>query len=166
MKTIKAVIALALCAVAPLPLLADERPNRDNKNYQVVSFDEQLKFDPAAGKGSLDGNVVLTGKYSDKGTRHEDFTVVGANKDGTEAYITITGTITASQGTMTLTAIGTIHFTSQGFYSVEGPESIVGGTGAYANARGKGNFIATQDNNGGSAPPHVVGTFEALMSNP
>ncbi|MDQ6809613.1 MAG: hypothetical protein M3Z64_09360 [Verrucomicrobiota bacterium] len=165
MKTsIQAVIALALCAVAPLPSRADERPNRDNKNYQVVSFDEQItSFDGK--KGSLDGNVVLAGKYNDKGTRHEDFTVVGANKDGSEAYITITGTITASQGTMTLTAIGTIHFTSQGFYYVEGPESIVGGTGAYANSRGKGSFIATQDNTAAPAP-RVVGTFEALMSNP
>jgi hypothetical protein len=162
--TIKAVIAVALYAVAPLAVRADDHPNRDNKNYQAVGFDEQItSFDGK--KGSLDGNIVLEGKYNDKGTRHEDFIVVGANKDGTEAYITITGTITASQGTMTLTAIGTIHFTSQGFYYVEGPESIVGGTGAYANARGKGNFIATQDNNGGSAPPHVVGTFEALMSN-
>ncbi|MFN2476118.1 MAG: hypothetical protein ABR526_07255, partial [Chthoniobacterales bacterium] len=117
--TIKAVIALALCAVAPLPVHADDRPNRDNKNYQLVSFDERIPVF-ANGKGSLDGNVVLAGKYNDKGTRHEDFVVVGQNKDGTEAYITITGTITASQGTMTLTAIGTIHVTSQGFYYAEG----------------------------------------------
>lgn len=166
MKTmIKAVIALALCALAPLSVMADEHPDRDNKNYQLVSFNESITtFDGKAGKGSLDGAVVLAGKYNDKGTRHEDFTVVGANKDGTEAYLTITGTIRASQGTMTLTATGTLHFTSDGFYYVEGPESIVGGTGAYANARGKGSFVATQDNTT-AGPPQVVGTFEALMSN-
>ena len=161
---IKTIATCALCAFAPLPLLADEHPDRDNKSYQLVSFNERITgFDQATGKGSLDGDVVLAGKYNDKGTRHEDFTVVGANKDGTEAYITVTGTITASQGTMTLTATGTIHFVSDAYYYVEGPESIVGGTGAYANARGKGSFVTTQDNTVG--PPQAVGTFEALMSN-
>jgi hypothetical protein len=162
--TIKAVIALALCAVAPLPLRADEHPDRDNKNYQLVSFNEAITSFDGSSKGSLDGAVVLAGKYNDKGTRHEDFTVVGANKDGSQVYITATGTITAAQGTMRLMASGTIHFSPDGAFAyVEGPESIVGGTGAYANARGKGTFVATQDNTVG--PPAVVGTFEALMSN-
>jgi hypothetical protein len=156
------IATLALCAFAPLPLLADEHPNRDDKNYQLVSFTEYFTaFDGT--RGSLDGNVVLAGKYNDKGTRHEDFTVTGANKDGSEVYIAITGTITTSQGTMELKATGTIHFTSGEFAYVEGPESITGGTGAYANVRGKGSFVTTQD--GAGDPYQIVGTFEAKMSN-
>jgi hypothetical protein len=159
---IKIITVIALCAFAPLSVWADEHPDRDNKNYQLVSFTESFtSFDGT--KGSLDGNVVLAGKYNDKGTRHEDFTIIGANKDGTEVYITVTGTITTSQGTMSLKATGTIHFTSAEFAYVEGPESIIGGTGAYANARGKGSFVTTQD--GAGDPYQIVGTFEALMSN-
>lgn len=158
---IKTIAVIALCAFAPLSIWADEHPDRDHKDYQLVSFTESFSsFDGT--KGSLDGNVVLAGKYNDKGTRHEDFTVVGANKDGSEVYLTVTGTITTSKGTMLMKATGTIHFTSGDFSYVEGPESIVGGTGAYANARGKGSFVASQDGEG--APYQIVGTFEAHMS--
>jgi hypothetical protein len=155
MKTmIKAVIAVALCAIAPLPLKAQANSASD---YQVVSFTEHFtSFDGA--KGSLDGTVVLAGKYNDKGTRHEDFTVIGANKDGSEVYITVTGTITASAGTMSLIATGTIHFVSDEFAYVEGAESITGGTGAYADASGKGSFVASQD--GAGDPFQIVGTFK------
>jgi uncharacterized protein with beta-barrel porin domain len=159
---IKTIAVIALCAFAPLSTWADEHPDRDNKNYQLVSFTESFSsFDGT--KGSLDGSVVLTGKYNDKGTRHEDFTIIGANKDGSEVYLTVTGTITTSQGTMLMKATGTIHFTSGDFAYVEGPESIIGGTGAYADARGKGSFVTTQDQ--GGAPYQIVGTFEAQMSN-
>jgi hypothetical protein len=158
---IKTIAVIALCAFAPLSIWADEHPDRDNKDYQLVSFTESFtSFDGT--KGSLDGHVVLAGKYNDQGTRHEDFTVIGANKDGSEVYLTVTGTITTSQGTMLLKANGTIHFTSDRFAYVEGPESIVGGTGAYANARGKGSFVTTQDGEG--APYQIVGTFEARMN--
>jgi phage gp45-like len=150
MKTMmKAVIAFALCAVAPLSLKADN-------DRLVVSFTEHFtSFDGT--KGSLDGNVVLAGKYNDKGTRHEDFTVIGSNKDGSEVYLTVTGTITASQGTISLHASGTIHFVSKTIAFVEGPESITGGTGAYAKATGKGSFTASQDMAGD--PYQIVGTF-------
>jgi len=163
MKPIKTIAVIALCAFAPLSTWADEHPDRDNKDYQLVSFAESFSsFDPNTGKGSLDGHVVLAGKYNDQGTRHEDFTIVGQNKDGSEVYLTVTGTITTSKGTMSLKATGTIHFTSGEFAYVEGPESIVGGTGDYANARGKGSFVTTQDQ--GGAPYQIVGTFEAKMN--
>lgn len=159
----KIIAVIALGALAPLSVRADEHPDRDNKNYQLVSFTEAFTSFDGTTKGSLDGNVVLTGKYNDKGTRHEDFTIIGANKDGSEVYLVVTGTITTSKGTMLMKATGTIHFTSGDFAYVEGPESIIGGTGAYANARGKGSFVTTQD--GAGAPYQVVGTVEMLMSN-
>jgi hypothetical protein len=157
MKTmIKEVIALLLCLVAPWPLSAAGNDDASN-DRQLVSFTEYFTgFDGT--KGSLDGLVVLAGKYNDRGTRHEDFTVVGANADGSEVYITVTGKITTSQGTMSLAANGTIHFVSDEFAYIEGSESITGGTGAYANANGKGSFVASQDGDGN--PYQVVGTFK------
>lgn len=150
---IKAVMAVAFCAIALLPLKA---ANSAGNDYQLVSFTEYFTgFDGT--KGSLDGNVVLAGKYNDRGTRHEDFTVIGANKDGSEVYLTVTGTIKTPAGTMSLAATGTIHFVSDEFAYVEGTESITGGTGAYANASGKGSFIASQD--GAGNPYQIVGTF-------
>ena len=153
--TINQVIALVLCLVAPLPLKADKKDF--SNDHQLVSFTEYFTgFDGT--KGSLDGNVVLAGKYNDSGVRHEDFTVVGANADGSEVYITVTGKITTSLGTMSLAANGTIHFVSGEFAFVEGSESITGGTGAYEKASGKGSFIASQD--GAGNPYQVVGTFK------
>ncbi|MDQ6809636.1 MAG: hypothetical protein M3Z64_09475 [Verrucomicrobiota bacterium] len=148
-RIIKAVLATALCAVAPLSVKADS-------DRLVVSFTEHFSaFDGT--KGQLDGDVALAGKYNDKGTRHEDFVVTGANKDGSEVYINITGTIMATQGTIALQACGTIHFKTDKIAYVEGPESIIGGTGAYVDASGKGSFIASQDMAG--APNQIVGTF-------
>lgn len=149
-KIIKAIIALALGVIAALPLKAGAADE-----FLLVSFTESFtSFDGM--KGSLDGNVVLAGKYNDKGTRHEDFVVTGANKDGSLVTIAVTGKITTSKGTISLKATGTIHFTSNEFAYVEGPESITGGTGAYANATGKGSFITTQDQAGD--PYQIVGT--------
>ncbi len=151
-----AVLALA-AVIIPTSVRADDRSDRDSRQFEVVSFVEHFSsFDGT--NGTLDGDVVLAGKFNDRGTRHEQFTVVGANNDGSEVYIIGSGVITAAKGTITMRFTGTIHFTSADIAYVEGPESVTGGTGAYANARGRGSFIATQD----SANPvnQLVGTVE------
>ncbi|MGI9086528.1 MAG: hypothetical protein ACR2HH_02115 [Chthoniobacterales bacterium] len=158
--TAVAAIVLGALAVIPVSLRADERPNRDSKSYQVISFDERITSFNGT-NGTLDGNVVLAGKFNDKGTRHEQFKVISASNDGSTAVIDGTGTITTAGGTIDLRFTGTIHFVSAGFYYVEGPEIITGGAGAFAAARGKGSFVATQDNTDGA--PHVVGTLELKM---
>ncbi len=160
--TAVAAIMLGALAVIPVSLRADERPNRDSKSYQVVSFDERItSFDGM--NGTLAGDVVLAGKFNDKGTRQEQFKVISASNDGSTAVIEGTGTITTAHGMINLRFTGTIHFVSKGFYYVEGPEIITGGTGAFATARGKGSFVATQDNTNGA--PRVVGTLELKMEN-
>lgn len=147
---IKVGIAFVLGAIAALPPRAGAADD-----FLLVSFVEHFSsFDGM--KGSLDGNVVLAGKYNDKGTRHEDFIVTGANEDGSLVNLSVTGLITTPKGTISLKATGTIHFTSDEFSYVEGPESITGGTGAYANATGKGSFVTTQD--GAGDPDQIVGT--------
>lgn len=148
-------IAFVLCAAAGSS--ANAQSTSAGNDRLVVSFTEHFTaFDGT--KGSLEGPVTIAGQYNDKGSRHEDFTVIGQNQDGSEVYITITGTIKASQGTISLQASGTIHFVSKQIAYVEGPEAITGGTGAYANARGKGSFIASQDMAG--KPDQIVGTFK------
>lgn len=152
-RTIATVLAVMSYGLAVTT--ASAQMNSANQR-EIVSFTEHFtSFDGT--KGSLDGKVFLAGQYNDTGTRHEDFTVIGQNQDGSEVFITITGKITASQGTMSLIATGTIHFTSGKIAYVEGPETITGGTGAYANARGKGSFVCTQDSAGN--PDQIVGTF-------
>src|SRR6266404_6928702 len=69
----------------------------------LMSFNETLDSNT-----TLDGNVILTGAISDRGTRHEDFSVVSANKDGSQVVISGTSTITTANGTITTKWTGTI----------------------------------------------------------
>jgi hypothetical protein len=138
------------------PILAGE--NNENSKFLLVSFEENLgPFDGT--NGSLDGKATFAGAFNDRCTRHEDFHVVSANKDGTQVVITGTSTFFGMNGTLTTSFTGTIHFSADPYISyVEGVESITGGTGIYKDARGKGTFEATQDFAG--QPYQVVGVFE------
>jgi hypothetical protein len=126
----------------------------------LMSFNETLDSNT-----TLDGNIILTGAISDRGTRHEDFSVVSVNNDGSQVVVTGTSTITTASGTITTKFTGTIYFDNATFNStllayVEGTESVTGGTGAYAGVSGKpGTFEATLDYTTGGA----VGVFEAKV---
>lgn len=126
----------------------------------LMSFNETLDS-----SSTLDGSVTLTGAISDRGTRHEDFSVVSVNNDGSQVVVSGTSTITTSNGTITTKWTGTIHFDNATFNStflayIEGTESVTGGTGAYAGVVGKpGTFEATLDYINGNA----LGVFEAKV---
>lgn len=159
-NTIKPNFAIALLfgalALIPISARADKCVDRDAARYVVNSFVEHF-----SGPTSLDGTAVLAGVINDKGTRHEDFTIIGANNDGTQIYITGTGTDFLSQGNVTFQFTATIHITSPAMKLgyVEGSLSITGGTGAYASSRGRGSFALTvdQDTN------ELVGADEAIL---
>jgi len=123
----------------------------------LMSFNETLTSD-----STLDGNITLTGAFSERGTRHEDFAVIHVNNDGSQVVVAGTSTITTASGTMTTQWRGTIYFDNATFNStllayIEGTESVTGGTGAYAGATGHGSFEATLDYTNGN----VLGVFEA-----
>jgi len=123
----------------------------------LMSFNETLTSD-----STLDGNITLTGAFSERGTRHEDFAVVHVNHDGSQVVVAGTSTITTASGTMTTQWRGTIYFDNATFDStllayIEGTESVTGGTGPYAGATGHGTFEATLDYSNGA----VLGVFEA-----
>ena len=126
----------------------------------LMSFNEYLDS-----SSTLDGNVTLTGAISERGTRHEDFSVVSANSDFSQVVVSGTSTITTASGTITTKFTGTIYFDNATFGSthlayIEGTESVTGGTGAYAGVAGKpGTFEATLDYVTGN----VVGVFEAKV---
>jgi hypothetical protein len=145
---------LACCA--PFNLTAATPPvARD----LLMSFNETLDS-----QSTLDGDITLTGAASERGTRHEDFTVVSVNEDGSQVVITGTSTITTASGTMTTKFTGTIYFDLATFDStllayIEGSETVTGGTGAYAGAAGRGTFGATLDYTNGN----VLGCFAAKV---
>jgi hypothetical protein len=123
----------------------------------LMSFSETL-----TSNSTLDGNITLTGAFSERGTRHEDFAVIHVNNDGSQVVVAGTSTITSASGTMTTQWRGTIYFDNATFDStllayIEGTESVTGGTGAYAGATGHGSFEATLDYTNGN----VLGVFEA-----
>jgi len=123
----------------------------------LMSFNETLTSD-----STLDGNITLTGAFSERGTRHEDFAVIHVNHDGSQVDVAGTSTITTASGTMTTQWRGTIYFDNATFDStllayIEGTESVTGGTGPYAGATGHGTFEATLDYSNGA----VLGVFEA-----
>jgi hypothetical protein len=150
-----AFLVLACCASFSVSALAD-----NDKDDLLMSFNETLDSNT-----TLDGNVTLTGAISDRGTRHEDFSVVSANKDGSQVVVSGTSTITTAHGTITTKWTGTIYFDNATFNStllayIEGTESVTGGTGVYAGVVGKpGTFEATLDYTNGN----VVGVFEAKV---
>ena len=132
----------------------------DAEKFLLVSFQENVtSFDGV--NGTLDGKATFAGAFNDRCTRHENFHVVSADKDGNPNIVgtsTFTGTNPAD--TVTTSFTGTIYFSADPNISyVEGVETITGGTGIYAGARGKGTFEATQDFAG--SPSQVVDVFEA-----
>lgn len=160
MKNLKSSIAaafLVFACCASLTLAADAPPAAKDL---LMSFNEKL-----TSNSTLDGNVTLTGAISERGTRHEDFSVVSVNADGSQVVVSGTSTITTVSGTISTKFTGTIYFDNATFGSthlayIEGTESVTGGTGAYAGVAGKpGTFEATLD----YATGVVVGVFEAKV---
>lgn len=155
--TTAAILLTCLIFSAATILAADPKPEK----FLLVSFEEDVtSFDGT--NGTLDGKATFAGVFNDRCTRHEDFHVVSVSKDGSDVNIAGTSTFFGTNGTLTTSFTGTIHFSADPAISyVEGVEKITGGTGTYAGARGKGTFEATQDGAaGGACNYQVVGVFE------
>jgi hypothetical protein len=165
MKTVKtsttkitAAAILLTCLLFSAATISAADPKPDTPRFLLVSFQENLtSFDGT--NGTLAGKATFAGAFNDRCTRQENFHVVSADKDG-NPNIAGTSTFTGMNGdTLTTSFTGTIYFSADPAISyVEGVESITGGTGIYAGARGKGTFEATQDF---AADPSIVGVFEA-----
>lgn len=153
-------IALSLTGAQAGDGKSSETDNNSNHEKPfLMSFNESF-----TSQTTLDGDVTMTGAISERGTRHEDFAVIHVNPDGSQVVVAGTSTITTASGTVTTRFTGTIYFdlatfdTTQLAY-IEGIESITGGTGPYANARGHGTFEATIDYVTGAG----IGVFEARV---
>jgi hypothetical protein len=160
MKKLTSVIAVALLVLAWCASFTVAAATSPAARDLLMSFNETLDS-----QTTLDGNVTLTGAISERGTRHEDFSVVSVNKDGSQVVVAGTSLITTASGTISTKWTGTIYFDNATFNStllayIEGTESVTGGTGAYAGVAGKpGTFEATLDYTNGN----VVGVFEAKV---
>lgn len=168
MKNLKLPIAAAFLVLACCAFLTATAATAPVAQDLLMSFNETL-----TSNSTLDGNVILTGAISVRGTRHEDFSVVSVNADGSQVVVSGTSTITipatvfpvAAAGTITTKFTGTIYFDNATIDStalayVQGVETVTGGTGAYAGVSGKpGTFEATLDYTNGNA----VGVFEAKV---
>jgi hypothetical protein len=160
MKKLTSVIAVALLVLAWCASFTVAAATSPAAQDLLMSFNETLDS-----QTTLDGNVTLTGAISERGTRHEDFSVVSVNKDGSQVVVAGTSLITTASGTISTKWTGTIYFDNATFNStllayIEGTESVTGGTGAYAGVTGKpGTFEATLDYSNGN----VLGVFEAKV---
>ena len=123
----------------------------DSERPLLISFDENF-----TSNSTIDGTTTLAGAFSDKGSRHQDFTVTPENAN--EVIVTGTIHITTSNGTLTTQFTGEIP-TGNNPTFIEGTEYISGGTGIYAGASGKGTFEATIDFNTGN----IVGVAELKL---
>ena len=160
MKNLISLIAatfLVLACCASLTVTAATPPAAKDL---VMSFNESF-----TSGSTLDGAITLTGAISERGTRHEDFSVISVNSDGSQVVVAGTSTITTASGTISTKFTGTIYFDNATFGSthlayVEGTESVTGGTGAYAAVVGKpGTFAATIDYVANAG----IGVFEAKV---
>ena len=164
MKNQTSRIAAAFLLLTSLALLAlpasaaDIKP--ENSKFVLISFDENFTncAPGEAGPGCIDGTTALAGAFSDKGARHQDNTVLSVSSDGKQVVVTGKVRITGSHGILYTQYTGTIQFDgTTNIAYIEGTEFILpGGTGAYANAQGKGTFEATIDFDTGN----IVGVAE------
>ncbi|HEV2047177.1 MAG TPA: hypothetical protein VGQ95_11345 [Chthoniobacterales bacterium] len=143
-------IAAASAAVIVCFAFTATSARADDKNDKnlLISFDENFTSNT-----TIDGTTTLAGAFSDKGSRHQDFTVTPENAN--EVIVTGTIYITGSLGTLTTKFTGEIPVSNNPTF-IEGTEYITGGTGAYAGASGKGTFEATIDFDTGN----IVGVAE------
>jgi hypothetical protein len=154
-------LLLASSALLALPAsAADNQP--ENSKFVLISFDENFTncAPGEAGPGCIDGTTTLAGAFSDKGSRHQDNTVVSASKDGKQVVVTGKVRISGSKGILFTKYTGTIQFDgTTNIAYIEGTESITGGTGVYLGAAGKGTFEATIDFDTGN----IVGVAELQL---
>lgn len=120
--------------------------------FLLVSFDEDFTSDT-----TIDGTTTIAGAFSDKGSRHEDFTT---SQHGNQVLVTGTVHIIGTQGTLDLQFSGLIPANGSNPNLIEGTERITGGTGIYAGARGSGRLVATLDFETGN----IVGVAELNVS--
>lgn len=144
-RSIAGVSAVIVC-IAFTAISARADNDHGDRNL-LISFDENF-----TGPSTIDGTTALAGAFSDKGSRHQDFTTT---QNGNEVIVTGTISITGSKGTLTTKFTGEIPVGSNPTF-IEGTEYITGGTGAYAGASGKGTFEATIDFDTGN----IVGVAE------
>jgi hypothetical protein len=121
----------------------------DSPKFLMISFDENF-----TSNSTIDGTTALAGAFSDKGTRHYNFTT---QQVGNEVVVKGTILITASQGTISATFTGTIPANGSNPNYIEGTETLTSGTGAYASlSNAHGTFDATIDFSTGN----IVGVGE------
>jgi hypothetical protein len=141
-------IAAASAVIVCFAFTAISARAEDSDHNLLISFDENF-----TSNSTIDGTTTLAGAFSDKGSRHQDFTVTPENAN--EVIVTGTIHITGSKGTLTTKFTGEIPVGSNPTF-IEGTEYITGGTGAYAGVHGKGTFEATIDFDTGN----IVGVAE------
>src|ERR1700730_5651132 len=91
-RSIAAASAAILCIAFPA---SSARAEDDNGGkLLLISFDENF-----TSSSTIDGTTTLAGAFSDKGSRHQDFTVTPENAN--EVIVTGTVHITTTQGTLT-----------------------------------------------------------------
>jgi hypothetical protein len=144
-RTIAAASAAVIVCFAFTAISTQADPS-DN-HLLLISFDENF-----TGPTTIDGTTTLAGAFSDKGSRHQDFTTT---QNGNVVTVTGTINITGGKGTLKTQFTGTIDVRSNPTL-IEGTEYIIAGTGIYAGASGKGSFEATIDFDTGN----IVGVAE------
>ena len=88
----------------------DDRHDDNDKDgkFLLISFQENVtSFDGV--NGTLDGKATFAGAFNDRCTRHENFHVVSADKNG-NPNIAGTSTFFGTNGTLTTSFTGTIYF--------------------------------------------------------
>jgi hypothetical protein len=147
-----ALIMLTCLTVSAVSVFAGPK-NNAGKDL-IISFNEYF-----TGPSTIDGTSVIAGAFSDKGSRHQDNTIVSQSADGSQVVVTGTVTINGTNGVFTSQYTGTIYLNATNIAYIEGTESITGGTGAYTGAAGKGTFEATIDFDTGN----IVGVAELKL---
>jgi hypothetical protein len=148
-------IAAALIVLLALTVTSGFAGPKNNSGKDlIISFNEFF-----TGPTTIDGTSVITGAFSDQGSRHQDNTIVSQSPDGTQVVVTGTVSINGANGTFTSQYTGTIYLNATNLAHIDGIESITGGTGAYTGAVGKGTFEGTIDFGTGN----IVGVAELKL---
>ncbi len=129
-------IYAAACAAVLATFAVVSSAQAENRAV-VISFDENF-----TGNNTIDGTFTVGGVFSDKGTRHEDFTVTVV---GNQAIVTGTLSCVGALGTLREQFFGTIDDVTQTKTYMTGTGTFTGGTGVYSGLAGNATFTLTID---------------------
>jgi len=141
------IIGFTLAALTAASLAVPLAASGDRHELERLAIGIRVDFTSAT---HASGTFVACCAVNDSGTATAVVTSFVPKPNGSEARFEATERFVGSQGTFTLALRGTTGPLTSPRHIARGHWSVTGGTGAYADLRGNGSFMAVTDTTTGA----------------